>query len=68
MAFTGGVGGGVGFMVRVTKTGIRTTSKGSPHHLIVLSQGRIVEQGTFQELLQQERAFAEMARRQGITP
>ena len=36
--------------------------------IIVLSQGRIVEQGTFQELLQQNGAFAAMARRQGITP
>src|SRR5439155_13446903 len=36
--------------------------------IIVLSQGQIVEQGTFQELLQQKRAFAAMARRQGITP
>jgi subfamily B ATP-binding cassette protein MsbA len=36
--------------------------------IIVLSQGRIVEQGTFQELLQQNGAFAAMAKRQGITP
>jgi len=34
--------------------------------IIVLSQGRIVEQGTFQELLQQRGAFTSMARKQGI--
>jgi subfamily B ATP-binding cassette protein MsbA len=34
--------------------------------VIVLSQGRIIEEGTFDELLQQGGLFSDMARRQGI--
>lgn len=34
--------------------------------IIVLAAGRIVEQGSFQELLRAGGVFADMARRQGI--
>lgn len=34
--------------------------------IIVLSQGRIIEQGSFSELLKKKGTFADMARRQGI--
>ena len=36
-------------------------------HIIVMSEGRIVEQGGYQELLQKSGAFSKMARRQGLT-
>jgi ABC-type multidrug transport system fused ATPase/permease subunit len=36
--------------------------------IIVLTNGKIVEQGGFRELLQRNGAFAAMARRQGISP
>jgi ABC-type multidrug transport system fused ATPase/permease subunit len=36
--------------------------------IIVLSNGRVIEQGGFVELLERGGAFAEMARRQGIGP
>lgn len=35
--------------------------------IIVLSRGRIIEEGTFEELLKLNGVFAEMARKQGIT-
>ena len=35
--------------------------------IIVLAQGRIVEEGGFEELLQRDGVFAEMARKQGLT-
>jgi ABC-type multidrug transport system fused ATPase/permease subunit len=36
-------------------------------HILVLVQGRIVEQGGFDELLRQGGIFAEMAARQGLS-
>jgi len=35
--------------------------------IIVLDQGRVVESGSFEELLKKDGAFAEMARKQGLT-
>ena len=35
--------------------------------IIVLEQGRVVESGSFEELLKKDGAFAEMARKQGLT-
>jgi ABC-type multidrug transport system fused ATPase/permease subunit len=35
-------------------------------HIIVLSKGRIVEQGNFDELVRAKGLFASMAARQGI--
>jgi ABC-type multidrug transport system fused ATPase/permease subunit len=35
-------------------------------HIIVLSEGRIVEQGTFDELVRANGVFASMAAKQGI--
>jgi ATP-binding cassette, subfamily B, bacterial len=35
-------------------------------HIIVLSDGRIIESGSFEELLQAGGSFAAMAARQGI--
>lgn len=44
----------------------RLSTLASMDRIVVLSEGRIVEQGTFQELLRAGGAFAEMAQRQGI--
>jgi ATP-binding cassette subfamily C protein len=34
--------------------------------IIVLDQGRVVESGSFEELLEGEGVFAELARKQGL--
>lgn len=44
----------------------RLSTLAAMDHIIVLTQGRIVEQGSFQELLAADGTFAAMARRQGI--
>ncbi|MFA6546742.1 MAG: ABC transporter ATP-binding protein [Limisphaerales bacterium] len=44
----------------------RLSTLASMDRIVVLSEGRIVEQGTFQELLRAGGAFAQMAQRQGI--
>ena len=44
----------------------RLSTLAAMDHIIVLTQGRIVEQGTFQELLAAGGTFAAMARRQGM--
>jgi len=44
----------------------RLSTLASMDHIIVLAEGRIVEQGGYQELLKADGAFASMARRQGI--
>ena len=45
----------------------RLSTLANTDHLIVLSQGRIIEQGRFADLLRAGGAFAAMARRQGIS-
>lgn len=44
----------------------RLSTLASMDRIVVLSEGRIVEQGSFQELLRAGGAFAQMAQRQGI--
>jgi subfamily B ATP-binding cassette protein MsbA len=44
----------------------RLSTLASMDHIIVLAEGRIVEQGGYKELLNASGAFAAMARRQGI--
>ena len=44
----------------------RLSTLATMDRIIVLTQGRIVEQGTFQELLAAGGTFAAMARRQGM--
>ncbi|NBV22682.1 MAG: ABC transporter ATP-binding protein [Proteobacteria bacterium] len=44
----------------------RLSTLASMDRIVVLSEGRIVEQGSFQELLKAGGAFAQMAQRQGI--
>jgi subfamily B ATP-binding cassette protein MsbA len=44
----------------------RLSTLANMDHIIVLSQGRIVEQGTFDELVRARGIFASMAARQGI--
>ena len=44
----------------------RLSTLANMDRVIVLSQGRIIEEGTFDELLQRGGLFADMARRQGI--
>jgi subfamily B ATP-binding cassette protein MsbA len=44
----------------------RLSTLASSDRIIVLSEGRIIEQGTFDELLSRGGAFADMARKQGI--
>ncbi len=46
----------------------RLSTLASMDRIIVLAEGRVVEQGSFPELLKAGGAFAEMARRQGILP
>jgi ABC-type multidrug transport system fused ATPase/permease subunit len=46
----------------------RLSTLASMDHILVLSDGRIIEQGTFGELLSADGVFAQMARRQGIAP
>jgi ABC-type multidrug transport system fused ATPase/permease subunit len=44
----------------------RLSTLTSMDRIVVLSRGRIVEQGTFEELLRKAGVFAAMAQRQGI--
>jgi ATP-binding cassette subfamily B protein len=46
----------------------RLSTLATSHQIIVLAEGRIIEQGAFEELLQAGGTFAAMARRQGIFP
>jgi subfamily B ATP-binding cassette protein MsbA len=46
----------------------RLSTLAAMDRILVLDQGRVVEQGSFQELLQAGGAFAAMAARQGIFP
>lgn len=46
----------------------RLSTLANMDRIVVLSQGRILEQGTFNELLRAGGTFADMARRQGILP
>ncbi|MDQ6631841.1 MAG: multidrug ABC transporter ATP-binding protein, partial [Verrucomicrobiota bacterium] len=44
----------------------RLSTLANTDEIIVLSQGKIIEQGSFEELLRTGGAFANMAKRQGI--
>ena len=46
----------------------RLSTLASMDWIIVLSAGRIIEQGTYPELFSSNGAFAQMARQQGLTP
>jgi ATP-binding cassette, subfamily B, bacterial MsbA len=46
----------------------RLSTLATSHQIIVLAEGRIIEQGGFEDLLQAGGTFAVMARRQGIFP
>jgi subfamily B ATP-binding cassette protein MsbA len=46
----------------------RLSTLASMDRIVVLAEGRVVEQGAFHELLRQGGIFAAMAARQGITP